>query len=109
MKALLEHLNKCGSDIFLPKELNEPIMIVYKILKWALESGSDTLVVHANFIAWRKNDVELNRWEPQALIPTLGYQLVLEKIIHRDQVVRSLLKDTQDNNGEEKIYKISTM
>ena len=106
MNTILNHLKNCGVDTFPLEELDEPLMLMYKVLSWAIKSEADTLAVHENFVTWSKNNIEIDRLEPQKLIPVLGFQKLLEKIIERDYIVKNMLEGAF-SDGEMKIYKLN--
>jgi hypothetical protein len=45
MKELIDHLGKCGTGVFQADEINEPLMLTYKILAWAVRDQADTISI----------------------------------------------------------------
>ena len=92
MKNLIDHLQNSGYGIFQNHEMNEPLMLTYNILSWAVRDQADTLIVSAYHAAWYKGEEPIDQFRLEALIPILGLNKIVEQIAARDQVVKNMLK-----------------
>jgi hypothetical protein len=105
MKDIIDHLQKCGTDIFQVDEIDEPLMMTYRCLYLAVRDRADIFIVHPNYIEWSKDDKRIGEWKPKALIPVSGFSVKVEQIIKRDQVVSNILKLISTDN-DKTTYKI---
>jgi hypothetical protein len=105
MKNIIEHLQKCGISVFYRDEIDEPLMMTYTFLRWAVRDQANIFIVHPNYIEWYKDDKQIGEWKPEKLIPIRGFSTIVEQIIERDQVVNNLLKLISTEN-DKTTYKI---
>ena len=105
MNNIIEHLRKNGVDVFQVHELNEPLMLTYKILSWAVRDQADTLLIDPRHVEWYKKDILIDKFQPTALIPVLTFPVILKQIIDRDPIVNRMLK-LISNEDKRTIYKI---
>lgn len=91
MNNIIEHLRKNGVDVFQVHELNEPLMLTYKILAWAVRDQADTISICPQYIVWHKGNTLAGEFRPVRLIPLLTFPVLLKQIINRDTVVKKMM------------------
>jgi hypothetical protein len=105
MKTVIDHLEKCGTDIFERDEINEPLTTTYLIIHRAVRDHADTLLVHPNYIKWHKDSKQIGDFTLEEQIFIRDFPAMMEQIMKRDQVVNNLLKliSTENNITRYKI------
>ena len=105
MKDIIDHLGECGVGVFQANEINEPLMLTYMILKWAVRDQADTISVYPQYIVWFRRDALVGEFRPTRLIPLLTFPVILNQIINRDSVVKTVMRLVSDEN-EKATYKL---
>jgi hypothetical protein len=87
METLIENAQK----VFSPSELNEIILIVYKIITWAIRARCDMLTLTPTHFIWSRGGQPVGQFQIDTVKPSMSYLDALEQIIERDAVVQRYL------------------
>ena len=81
--------------LFSRKELSEPLIIIYQVLKWAMRDDADMLMVIPGGFIWFREEVKISELVSQTLIPQPSYVELVEIVIKRDELLRSVVIPVQ--------------
>ena len=89
LKYLSQSLSEMG--LFLPAETTEPILVVYNIVKWAVQARCDTIKVASDQVTWLRREQEIGQ-----LRTPISFKPSFQKVLERDSRVRSHLRILND-------------
>lgn len=92
MEELRTHLESNTSQFFPPQELNHVLLMVYGILRRAVEDGADSLCLDSTHFQWSRQGTLLGEFRIDYVGPSVSFRAMLQTIVARDPVVRSHLQ-----------------
>lgn len=107
MKTLRAYLEGNNISGFKPNELNEVLLLVYNILKWAVRDQADTLILGPVGFSWSKQGDIVGDFPVKGISPKPTYAEAFRQVLERDQIVRINLTEVL-SSPQELIFKIKS-
>jgi hypothetical protein len=88
MSDLLKYLESNAITGYRRDEVNEQILTVYNLFKWAVRSKCDTIKVKQKQVSWSVNDKTIDTFSIDDLHTSIDFCELFEDVIKRDQTIR---------------------